>query len=95
MHRNQLYFPEPEWFDPERWTPRKGQTIKVQLFSIQRWFKLLQENHLHGQSELVISIIAQHWKMRLKPEHRVILQTLAILRPKYGMQMRLIQRNVR
>ena len=33
-----------------------------------------KENHLHGQSELVISIIAQHWKMRLKPEHRVILQ---------------------
>jgi hypothetical protein len=54
-----------------------------------------KENHLHGQSELVISIIAQHWKMRLKPEHRVILQTLVILRPKYGMQMRLIQRNVR
>ena len=43
-----------------------------------------KENHLHGQSELVISIIAQHWKMRLKPEHSVILQPLVILRPKYA-----------
>ena len=42
---------------------------------------------------LVIATIARRWKMTIIPEHPVILQPLVTLRPKYGMQMRLINRN--
>jgi len=40
----------------------------------------------------VIATLAQKWKMRLVPGHRVELQPSITLRPKYGMQMTLERR---
>jgi hypothetical protein len=38
---------------------------------------------------LLIATIARQWKMQLEPGHRVALQPLVTLRPKYGMPMKL------
>ena len=41
---------------------------------------------------LVIATLAQKWKMRLVPGHRVELQPSITLRPKYGIKMTLERR---
>ena len=38
---------------------------------------------------LVIATVAQRWRLRLIPGHPVEPQTLVVLRPRYGMRMRL------
>jgi hypothetical protein len=43
---------------------------------------------------LVIATIARRWKMKLEPGHPVAVQPLVKLRPKYGMRMKLIGRDV-
>ena len=40
------------------------------------------------------AIIARRWKMKLESGHPIELQPLVTLRPKYGMRIRLIRRNV-
>jgi cytochrome P450 len=42
---------------------------------------------------LIIATIARRWKMRIMPGYPIVLQPLVTLRPKYGMQMSLIDRN--
>jgi hypothetical protein len=41
---------------------------------------------------LVLSTLAQKWKLSLVPGHRVEPQPLITLRPKYGLQMQIEQR---
>jgi hypothetical protein len=46
-----------------------------------------------GGGDIVIASIARRWKMRIMSGHPIVLQPLVTLRPKYGMQMRLVDRN--
>jgi cytochrome P450 len=94
MHRNPDYFPEPERFDPERWNPQeKAKRPRFSYFPFGGGPRsCIGEAFAWMEGILVIATIARDWKMRIKPGHSVILQPLVTLRPKYGMQMRLIHR---
>ena len=41
---------------------------------------------------LILATLAQKWKLKLAPGHRVEPQPLITLRPKYGMAMKIEQR---
>jgi cytochrome P450 len=94
MHRDPRYYPNPHRFEPERWAPEQ-QASRPQF----SYFpfgggprRCIGESFAWMEGVLVISTLAQKWKMRLVPGHRVKLQPSITLRPKYGMQMMLEQR---
>lgn len=89
MHRDPRYFPNPHRFEPERWAPEQ-QASRPQF----SYFpfgggprRCIGESFAWMEGVLVIATLAQRWKMRLVPGHRVKLQPSITLRPKYGMQM--------
>ena len=94
MHHDPRYFPEPERFDPERWNPQeKAKRPRFSYFPFGGGPRsCIGEPFAWMEGILVIATIARRWKMRIMPGHPVILQPLVTLRPKYGMQMRLIDR---
>src|SRR5919197_3774583 len=94
MHHDPRYFPEPERFDPERWNPQeKAKRPRFSYFPFGGGSRsCIGEPFAWMEGILVIATIARDWKMRIKPGHSVILQPLVTLRPKYGMQMRLLHR---
>ncbi len=89
MHHNPKYFPEPERFDPERWTPEAREARpKFSYFPFGGGPRLcIGESFAWMEGVLVMATLAQRWRMRLVPGHPVELQPLVTLRPKYGMQM--------
>jgi cytochrome P450 len=95
MHHDPRYFPEPERFDPERWNPQeKAKRPRFSYFPFGGGVRsCIGETFAWTEGILVIATIARRWKMRIMPGHPIVLQPLVTLRPKYGMQMRLIDRN--
>jgi len=95
MHRDPRYFPEPERFDPERWTPEcQAERPKFSYFPFGGGARVcIGEQFAWMEGILLIAALAQQWRMRLVPDHVVDLQPLITLRPKYGMEMTLIKRS--
>ena len=94
MHRDSRFFPEPERFDPERWTPEhQAERPKFSYFPFGGGARVcVGEQFAWMEGILLIAAIAQQWRMRLVPDHVVDLQPLITLRPKYGMRMTLERR---
>lgn len=94
VHRDARYFPDPERFDPERWTP-EGQASrpKFSYFPFGGGTRVcIGEQFAWMEGILLVATLAQKWKMRLEPGHPVDVQPLITLRPKYGMRMKLTRR---
>jgi cytochrome P450 len=89
MHRNEKYFADPLKFDPERWRPEaKESRPKFSYFPFGGGPRMcIGENFAWMEGVLVISTMAQRWKMKLVEGHPVELQPIVTLRPKFGMQM--------
>lgn len=94
MHRNPLYFPQPERFDPERWTPQeKARRPRFSYFPFGGGPRsCIGESFAWMEGILLIATIVQHWNMRHEPGHPVVLQPLVTLRPKHGMLMKVVKR---
>ena len=95
MHHDPRYFREPERFDPERWNPEeKAKRPRFSYFPFGGGARsCIGETFAWVEGILVIATIARRWKMRVMPEHPIVLQPLVTLRPKHGMHMRIIDRN--
>jgi cytochrome P450 len=93
-HRDPRYFPDPERFDPERWTPEaQASRPKFSYFPFGGGARVcIGEQFAWMEGILLIATIAQQWKMRLAPGHPVEVQPLITLRPKHGMKMTLTRR---
>jgi cytochrome P450 len=91
MHRNPKYFPNPEDFDPDRWTKEfKSVLPRFSYFPFGGGIRgCVGEPFAWIEGILVIATIYRKWKMHHDPEHKVDLKPLITLRPKYGMRMKL------
>jgi cytochrome P450 len=94
MHRDPRYFPEPERFDPERWTPEAAAARpKFSYFPFGGGsLQCIGEGFAWIQGVLTIATLARRWRMRLVPGHRIELDPHITLRSRYGMPMILDRR---
>jgi cytochrome P450 len=88
-HRDARFFPEPERFDPERWT-EEAREARPQF----SYFpfgggprRCIGEGFAWMEGVLLIATLAGRWRMRLVPNHRAEPLPVITLRPKYGMRM--------
>ena len=88
-HRDPRYFPDPLRFDPDRFTAEgKAQRVKFTYFPFGAGARqCIGESFAWMEGVLILATLAQKWKLRLVPGHRVEPQPLITLRPKFGMLM--------
>ena len=90
-HRDPRYFPDPLRFDPDRFLAEgKAQRAKFTYFPFGAGARqCIGESFAWMEGVLILAAVAQKWKLRLVPGHRVEPQPLITLRPKYGMLMQI------
>ncbi len=96
MHHDPRYYPNPDVFDPERWTSENvAARPKFSYFPFGGGPRVcIGEPFAWMEAILVLATLAQHWKMRLVPTQKIALLPQVTLRPKYGMHMMLSERRV-
>ena len=89
IHRDARYFPNPERFLPDRWTPEfKAQLPACAYFPFGGGARrCIGESFTWMELILVVSTIAQKWRLRLVPGHPVVPQPVVTLRVKGGLKM--------
>jgi cytochrome P450 len=94
VHRDARFFPDPERFDPGRWTPDAiASRPRFSYFPFGGGNRVcIGEQFAWMEGVLLIAAIARKWRMRLVPGHPVEVQPLITLRPKHGMRMILQKR---
>jgi cytochrome P450 len=67
MHRDPRWFPEPDRFDPERWTPEaRDARPKFSYFPFGGGSRLcIGERFAWMEGTLMLATIAQKWRLRL------------------------------
>jgi cytochrome P450 len=95
VHRDPRYYPDPERFDPMRWTPEeRAKRPKFAYFPFGGGNRLcIGEQFAWMEGVLLVATIAQKWQLRLDPNHKVETKPLITLRPKRGVWMKLVMRN--
>jgi cytochrome P450 len=88
-HRDPRFFPDPLRFDPRRFSPEaKARRTKFTYFPFGAGPRqCIGESFAWMEGVLILSTLAEKWKLTLVPGHRVEPQPLITLRPKYGMRM--------
>jgi cytochrome P450 len=89
MHRNPKYFPEPDRFMPERWTPEFKETRpKFAYFPFGGGPRMcIGERFAWTEGILVLATIAQNWHLKLDPTQQVAHRAQITLRTRHGMRM--------
>jgi cytochrome P450 len=92
--RDARFFPEPELFDPGRWTP-EAREARPQF----SYFpfgggprRCIGEGFAWMEAVLLVASLARRWRMRLVPGHPVAPRPVITLRPKHGMMMTLSEK---
>ncbi len=94
MHRHPRYYPDPERFDPDRFTPEaKASRPRFSYFPFGGGPRhCMGEPFAMLEGMILLASLARHWRLRLTPGHRVELHAEHLLRAKNGMVMRLEKR---
>jgi cytochrome P450 len=88
LHRDPRWFPDPERFNPDRWTPEFTKQLPKYVYipfgagprvCIGNTFAMME-------AILVLAVLAPHIRFRLVAEHPVIPWPSITLRPKHGIQ---------
>jgi cytochrome P450 len=89
VHRDARWYPEPERFDPDRWTPAfKAALPPFAYFPFGGGpRRCIGESFAWMELSLAIATIAQRWRFELVPGHPVAPRPLVTLRVKHGMKM--------
>lgn len=89
IHHDPRYYEDPDAFRPERWTPeeaaKRPKYAYIPFGAGPRG--CIGEHFAWLEAVLALAIIGQKWRLDLAPGHRVELDPLLSLRPKFGMQM--------
>ncbi len=88
-HRDARFFPDPQRFDPERFSPdARSRRTKLTYFPFGAGVRqCIGESFAWMEGVLLLATLAQKWRLKLVPGHRVEPEPLITLRPKYGMKM--------
>jgi cytochrome P450 len=88
-HRDPRWWPEPERFDPDRWTPEgEAGRPRFSYFPFGGGPRVcIGEAFAWMEGTLVMAAIGQRWRLRLAPGARVAPRPLITLRPRDGMPM--------
>ena len=89
MHRDLRFFPDPERFDPERWTEEaRAARPRFAYFPFGAGPRIcIGEQFAWIEGVLVLATLARRWRLRRAPGQRVALQPSITLRPAGGMRM--------
>ena len=93
-HRDARWFPDPERFDPERWTPEAQATRpKFSYFPFGGGTRMcIGDQFAWTEGTLLLATLAQRWRMELVAGQRVAMKPMITLRTRYGMRMLLKSR---
>ena len=88
------WFPEPERFDPERWTAEaRAARPKFSYFPFSAGSRAcLGEAFAGMEGVLCLAALAQKWRLRVVPGHPIALQPQLTLRARHGIKMTLAAR---
>jgi cytochrome P450 len=89
VHRDPRWYPDPERFDPERWTPEaQAGRPRFAYFPFGGGPRqCIGEQFAWTEGVLVLATIAQRWRLRSVPGHAAELDPVFTLRPKGGLPM--------
>lgn len=95
MHRNPRYWPNPERFDPERFSESaKKERHKLAYFPFGGGVRVcIGESFAKMEGVLVLAAIAQRFAFTLMPGQTIVPKPQMTLRPKNGIWMRIDQRS--
>jgi cytochrome P450 len=88
-HRDPDYWPDPERFDPDRFSPvQAASRARHVYFPFGEGPHVCIGNHLAlMEMQLILAMALQRFRLRLAPHHPIALKPEATLRPRYGMKM--------
>ncbi|HEX8503588.1 MAG TPA: cytochrome P450 [Pyrinomonadaceae bacterium] len=94
MHRDARFWPDPERFDPGRWTAEeKAARPQYSFFPFGGGpRRCIGEAFAMTEGVMLLATLARRWRMRLAEGHRVEFLPQHLLRSKWGMRMRLERR---
>ena len=89
VHHDPRFYHEPFRFDPGRWTAEARATRPAfSYFPFGGGPRIcIGESFAWMEGALVLATVAQKWRLRLVPGHKVQMDPAITLRPKYGMRM--------
>ena len=88
-HRDARWFPDPERFDPERWTAEAQATRpKFSYFPFGGGTRMcIGDQFAWTEGTLLLATLAQRWRMELAAGQRVAMKPMITLRTRHGMRM--------
>lgn len=94
-HRDPRYFPDPDRFDPLRWTQDEvGKRPKYSYFPFGGGPRLcIGEAFGTMEALLLIATLGQHWRARVPDDFEPRFDPLITLRPKHGVPVRMERRS--
>lgn len=94
MHRDPRFYPDPETFDPNRFTSEaKDARPQFSYFPFGGGpRRCIGEAFAMMEGVMLLASLARRWRLRLAPGHRVEPLPQHLLRSKYGMVMKLEKR---
>lgn len=89
LHRNPTYFPDPERFDPDRWTPENEAKIpRYGYLPFGAGPHICPGNHFAMmEAQLVLATLVQRVTFELVPGRTIAPEPLITLRPKGGIRV--------
>jgi len=90
-HRRPDLWDEPDRFDPERFTPERfANRHRFAYFPFGSGSRTcIGNNFAMMEAQLVLAILAQRFQFQLVPEHPVVPDPTFVLKPRFGVMMRI------